>query len=143
MKTFYLASSSKHREATAKRGMLLYEYGLRWFNDWNWPRFELALFDDALMGGCVSAGDISAAVGCDVFILYVEPDDPKSMSWAELGARISHHKEAHVITNGYENAFWTHPCVKVHATWMAFLEWLIQDYGLAYRPRVSDRLPKQ
>jgi len=142
VKTFYLASSSKRRSQASKLGVQLYEYGLRWFNDWNWTSLILREAENAACVPGNIAGDISASIGCDVFILYAHPDDPRTMSWAEFGARIGQHKEAHVIMNGYDDVFWKHPCVRTHETWEDFLLWLIEDYGLDYRPKPPNRLPQ-
>ncbi len=133
MKTFYLAGSSKKREMFAGLANQLTEYGLRWFADWNWTKLILAEVDDPTRITGNIAGDVSAAIGCDVFILYTGPDDSRSMSWAEFGARLGQHKEAHVITNGYQDVFWKHPCVRTHETWEDFLEWLTSDHNLGLR----------
>ena len=142
MKTFYIAGSSKHRNHIAQLGNELYHYGLRWFSDWNWPRFDAKSMENSLQVAGVTCGDIAATVGCDLFVLFVKPEDPRSMSWAEFGARISHAKEAHVIHHGYEDVFWGHPCVRKHASWEAFLEWLIADARLEHRRLPSGRLPQ-
>ena len=131
MKTFYIAGSSKNRQLISDLGKSLYEYGLRWFAGWNWPKYEAKEMTDPLMLAGVTSGDLDATVGCDVFILHVLPDDPRSMSWAEFGARISHSKEAHVITHGVKDVFWEHPCVITHETWEVFLEWLCEDHNKA------------
>jgi hypothetical protein len=130
VRTFYIAGSSTHRDHIAGLGNELYHYGLRWFADWNWPRFKAKEMTDPLQWAGVTCGDIGAAVGADLFVLFVRPDGPRSMAWAEFGARISHAKEAHVIHHGYEDVFWGHPCVRKHKDWGAFLEWLVSDRKL-------------
>jgi hypothetical protein len=127
MQTFYIAGSSKNREEIAGLGDELVGYGLRWFSGWDWPKYNAKVMTDALMWAGVVCGDLSATVGCDVFVLYTKPDDPRSMAWAEFGARISHNKEAHVIHHGYNDVFWGHPCVIKHETWDAFVKWLAHD----------------
>ena len=142
MRTFYIAGSSKNRSEIASLGNELYHYGLRWFADWNWPKFDAKDMTYEMQWEGVTSGDISAAVGSDIFVLFTKPDDPRSMSWAEFGARISHNKEANVIHHGYKDVFWGHPCVREHETWEAFLQWLIADLRLEHRRLSSNRLPK-
>lgn len=142
MRTFYIAGSSKNREDIADLGTQLYHYGLRWCSDWVWPNFDAKAMVDPKARAGVVCGDIAAAIGADLFVLYTKPSDPPSMGWGEYVARVSHSKEAHVIHHGGKNVFWAHPLARSHETWDDFLTWIISDAGLEHRRLPSARLPK-
>lgn len=129
--TFYIASSIKNIPTVQQYAKDLQERGLRWCNNYAWASFEEVVEQEGLLlntvGGdntlvAMASRDIAGAVGCSVFVAVMCPDFTQRGSFVELGARLGHYREAHIVLNGYKDMFFfRHPNVITHATWKDFM----------------------
>lgn len=128
-RTFYIASSWENKDKISNLGCCLGHYGLRWSSDWNWTEFDKSdQVSRASRAGFV-CGDLCAAIGCDLFVLYLSPVTGITIgAISEFGARLGSGKETHVILNGMpDHLFFDHPCCKTHVDWDSFLAWLTEE----------------
>lgn len=129
--TFYIASSIKNIEMVKRFAADLEERGMRWCNNYAWAAFEEVIEKEGLLmenaGGAntivaMASRDIAGAVGCSVFVVIMCPEYTQRGSFVELGARLGHYREAHVVMNGYKDMFFFHHpnCMK-YETWEEFM----------------------
>lgn len=138
--TFYIASSIKNIPAVKNYAAELVERGLRWCNNYAWASYEelveaegelleAATKDDNTLVAMASR-DIAGAVGASVFVLVMCPEFTMRGSFVELGSRLGHYREAHVVLDGYKDMFFFHhPNVIVHENWKDFMVAMFPHLG--------------
>ncbi len=137
--TFYIASSIKNIDVVKQRAADLEERGMRWCNNYAWASFEEVIEKEGLLmttaGGentvvAMASRDIAGAVGASVFVVLMCPQFTQRGSFVELGARLGHYREAHIIMNGYKDMFFFHHpnCVR-HQNWSEFMLALFPQHG--------------
>jgi hypothetical protein len=136
--TFYIASSIKNIANVQSYARDLEDRGLRWCNGYAWAAFEEIIEQEgiiALKGQentlvAMAARDIAGAVGASIFVAVMCPEYTQRGSFVELGARLGHYREAHVVLDGYKDMFFFHhPNVVRHETWADFMLALFPHSG--------------
>ena len=142
--TFYIASSIKNIKRVQQYATTLEEFGLRWCNNYAWASHEQVIEDEGILAlagqentlVAMAARDIAGAVGATIFVGVMCPEFTQRGSFVELGARLGHYREAHIILNGYKDMFFFHhPNVVVHQTWSDFVLAMFPDLG--YIPPIA------
>ena len=137
--TFYIASSIKNIATVRQYATELEERGMRWCNNYAWASFEEVIESEGMLmeqlGGentviAMSSRDIAGAVGASVFVVIMCPDTTQRGSFVELGARLGHYREAHIVMNDYKDMFFFHHpnCIK-HESWEDFMLALFPHEG--------------
>jgi len=137
--TFYIASSIKNIKMVKQYAADLETYGMRWANNYAWASYEEIIEQEGLLmeqvGGentvvAMASRDIAGAVGASLFVVVMCPEFTQRGSFVELGARVGHYREAHIVMNGYKDMFFFHHpnCVK-HETWKDFMLALFPQSG--------------
>lgn len=112
--TFYVATAWQNKEQALKVANYLESRGMRWAFDHNWAKGEPTDVN-SIRASVVAQKDLQAAIEADLFILLLfDPLTPGCHG--ELGARVSHNREAHVVRQGVApiHLFHRHPCVVEH-----------------------------
>ncbi len=127
MTTYYVATPWTNKKSAGALADCLGSWlGWRWVNGWDWVSHEQWTYNEHTPDAAcaVAARDITGAVGADVFVLLLDKAHESGRGcYAEFGARVGAHREAHVILNGESaHPFWHHPCVIQHETTEAFLK---------------------
>jgi len=142
--TFYIASSIKNITNVKQYARDLEDRGLRWCNGYAWASFEQVIEDEGILAlkgqentlVAMAARDIAGAVGASIFVAVMCPEHTQRGSFVEIGARLGHYREAHIVMNGYKDMFFFHhPNVVVHETWTDFMLALFPHSG--YIPPVA------
>lgn len=149
--TFYIASSIRNIESVKGYAADLEACGMRWCNNYAWASFEEVVEQDGLLletaGGdntlaAMASRDIAGAVGANLFVTVMCPEYTMRGSFVELGARLGHYKEAHIVLNGYKDMFFFHhPNIVVHKNWRDFMLAMFPNTG--YISSVAQQGPEQ
>jgi hypothetical protein len=137
--TFYIASSIRNIPTVKSHAEDLKSHSLRWCNNYAWASYEEVIEQEGLLkdeiGGentlvAMASRDIAGAVGASIFVLIMCPDYTMRGSFVELGARIGHYREAHVVLNDYKDMFFFHhPNIVLHKTWKDFMLAMFPNSG--------------
>lgn len=129
--TFYIASSIKNIPTVRGYAKDLEQHDLRWCNNYAWASYEEVIEQEGMIKDevglentltAMASRDIAGAVGASIFVLIMCPDYTMRGSFVELGARIGHYREAHVVLNDYKDMFFFHhPNIVCHKTWEDFM----------------------
>ena len=129
--TFYIASSIKNIATVKRYASELEERGMRWCNNYAWASFEEVIENEGMLmeklGGentvvAMASRDIAGAVGCSVFVAVMCSQYTQRGSFVELGARLGHYREAHIVMDGYKDMFFFHhPNIIKHENWKEFM----------------------
>lgn len=128
MKTFYLAGPYGERVLLGRLAFdLAKQERARWYGDHDWTTDANQVDYTDPIAPLFSIRDLAGAAQADLFVLW-RSETVSLGSHAELGARLAHQREAHVILNGQQpHMFYRHPLVRLHDTWSALLLWLRED----------------
>ncbi len=114
--TFYVATAFQNKEAAKKVADYLESRGMRWTFGHDWT-VDSMQDPDAPETPVLAQRDLQSAIEADLFILLLfDPLTPGCHG--ELGARVSHNREAHIVRGDVDKVhlFHKHPCVVEHKT---------------------------